>query len=223
MAFGTLKIILKTKAMGKRYVKTSYIKMQDAELNVFARYVITQLTGNSNFTFRAGTLDQLIAQHTAFDKALGAAIDGGKLLTKKKRDAKKALAATLQYAASVVNLQAENDILKLVSSGFILAKEPTPKGKLPVPKKFKVMHDPEGLGIRLQVAANKNAHVYLFFVGPVTDTYDVELLRPYCSTKRTRYIRNLQPGVKYACRACYLGASEDLSYTSVQYIFTQYI
>ncbi|SFU37433.1 hypothetical protein SAMN05216480_10234 [Pustulibacterium marinum] len=204
----------------KRKVRISYAYMKDSQLNVFAGEVITKLTGNTNFTFDAGVLEALTAASVAYRESLEAATGGGMAYTAEKNIARATLLVALRKVAQIVNYQADGDEAKLLNCGFILIRIPT-EVVLPAPINFSVVAGPEGADLILRMKANKDAKSYLFFVGPSETPVVTAKLQQHSSSSCTLHITGLEPGVKYACRAAYLGSSKSkLKYSSIQFACT---
>ncbi|SFU45527.1 hypothetical protein SAMN05216480_10441 [Pustulibacterium marinum] len=208
--------------MAYHKVKTSYRYMKEGLLVTFSEETINQLTGNANFTFPEGMLTALTAAQEKYTLKLSQAFRGGTNNTEEKNLAKTALLDELRLAAQMVNVQANGDVEKLISSGFVMAKV---KGdnNAPVPdvKNFKVKPGPNGFDLEVSVQANASVKNYLFYVGIATENQDLSSLQQYTSNKSTMIISNLQPNVRYACRACYMGTKKENNFTYSSIIYCQ--
>ena len=96
----------------------------------------------------------------AFQTALAAAADGGKLKTAEKNAAREALLDSLRSLALYVQQNCDNDMTKLLSSGFDPRKQPEPAGLLPAPQG--VTLTPTGIHGEMSVrgSAVPNARAY---------------------------------------------------------------
>lgn len=114
-------------------VTLAFTRLPDADLLTKANQVMANMTNNPNFPTPSPALTEVQPLLTAFQTALAAAGDGGKVKTAAKNDAREALVEPLRNLAIYVQQNCGNDLTKLLSSGFEARKTPQPAGILPAP------------------------------------------------------------------------------------------
>lgn len=104
--------------MAKYRVSLGFAQLPDSELDDFAGQVIAGLTGNGAFPTPPETVAQLGTLKTAFEQALADAAQGGTAATAAKNNAREALVGALRKDANYVEINASDDLSKLLSSGY---------------------------------------------------------------------------------------------------------
>ena len=101
-------------------VKTSryYTRLPDLDVSKFTGEVITGLTDNTDLPDPPVKPADLTTLKKTFDDAIVAAADGGTLLTAQKDAARAALVTALNKDASYVDINCDEDLTILLSSGF---------------------------------------------------------------------------------------------------------
>jgi len=101
-------------------VKTSryYTRLPDLDVSKFTGEVITGLTDNTDLPDPPVKPADLTTLKKTFDDAIVAAADGGTLLTAQKDAARAALVTALNKDASYVDINCDEDLSILLSSGF---------------------------------------------------------------------------------------------------------
>ena len=99
-------------------VTLAFTRLPDADLLTKANQVMANMTNNPNFPTPSPALTEVQPLLTAFQTALAAAGDGGKVKTAAKNDAREALVEPLRNLAIYVQQNCGNDLTKLLSSGF---------------------------------------------------------------------------------------------------------
>ncbi len=101
-------------------IRTSraYARWPDLDVSAFAGEVVAALTGNTNFPTPPVTPADLTTLKAAFDDAIVTAASGGPLQTALKDAARAALIAGLNKEASYVDINCNEDMAILLSSGF---------------------------------------------------------------------------------------------------------
>ena len=99
-------------------VSLGFAKLSDMELDNFAQSVIDALTGNSTYTSPPVTLANLQAATDDFTTKLAAAQTGGPPDTAAKNNSRQTLVGMLRQMSSYVQINCNNDMALLLSSGF---------------------------------------------------------------------------------------------------------
>lgn len=97
---------------------------------VIANVVHEHMLGNPHFAGAGALLAELQDTSTKLAEANSAALDRGRIACAHKREMVKCIDSVLSRLATYVNSQAAGDVAKLVSSGFPLAKTPSPISSL---------------------------------------------------------------------------------------------
>ena len=109
-------------------------KDSDAQLNQDTETIIASMTGNTNFPTPSPTLAVISTALAAFTVALADAADGGVEKTAIKNAKRAELVSLLRQLASYVFATSNEDMTKLLSSGFPAQKTARPPiGPLPTP------------------------------------------------------------------------------------------
>jgi hypothetical protein len=191
----------------KNHVLRDYSGKQDGQLGDFALHIATSLTGNANFTTPPLTPAALTTQANGFNTAVSACVDGTQADTLTKNTLKTALIATLDQLANYVELTANNDPQKIVSSGFSLAsttRTPQVPGMTSILSATNVASGK--LGLELQVADNAWAYIVEYTALPngavktatFTNAHDVVLT-------------GLTPGTMYSMRVQVMGSGNQVT------------
>jgi hypothetical protein len=138
-----------------------------------------------------------------------------------KNEARVALLENLRTIGMEINLQANNDLLKLQSSGFHLAKERSKVGILPKPTGFTVKSGDNSGDLLCNVDANPNASMYNFYSAPVPAPANINDWRLTPSTNRKKNIPGFIPGKQYELKCAYQGSEDTLIYSDSVFIFAQ--
>ena len=119
--------------MAKPFVSFAFSKAADADLIVKTDLIIVSMTGNTNYLKPTPTIASVQAAQTAFQEAVTAAADGGKVKTALKNAARDTLLGLLRNLGLYVQQNCNDDLATLLSSGFDARKAPVPAGILPAP------------------------------------------------------------------------------------------
>src|SRR5258705_12990294 len=113
-----------------------FAKLSDAQLEVKAQFIITQMD-NAYFPTPDPALGDLQDALTDFKNAVIAAKTGNRLDAAIKTQKRDALVDLLHLEANYVQFIAKGDVVKLMTSGFTLAKQPAPAPGLTKPVNLK--------------------------------------------------------------------------------------
>ena len=93
--------------------------------------IVTYMTGNPNYLRPAPDLALVTSANEDFAAAIAAAADGGKQLTSAKKAKRLELVALMRQLANYVQGACDNDMTKLLSSGFPVQKPDRSRASIP--------------------------------------------------------------------------------------------
>ena len=178
----------------------SFTKVRDSELANTAQNIVNKMTINPNFTDPQPPLTTIQEYITAYSAALVKAKDGNKEDTANKNACRLTLETALHRLGNYVNLVAENDVVKLDSSGFPISKLPEPIGILEAPN-LTVYYGKNPGEIIIEMSVVPKASGYLVLYSPLpapaenAEWYD----KLFSGAKGT--LTNLKSGAKYIFKA----------------------
>jgi len=193
--------------MSKLRLLRSYNQLADAPLADFGLHVAGKLDGNAAFPNLPFTVAALTAKANELSTSIGVAADGTKEDTAHKNAVRAELIAMLDTLAGYVEITAQNNEEKMLSSGFGLANT----GRTPaVPGMTSILSVTNlattKLGLELAVADNAWGYIVAISSAPgvwmmvntFTDPHDVVL-------------SGLTPGTVYAIRVQVIGSGNQRS------------
>jgi hypothetical protein len=107
----------------------------------FARQVVTKMTGNANFTTPVPPLLDVTAGLDDLQAKADAAVGGGVIATSLRDTAWEASIMQIRGLGGYVQLNGQNNIDILQSSGFSITRTPAPVGPLPAPQNLRVIYN----------------------------------------------------------------------------------
>ncbi len=141
----------------------SFTKVRDSELANTAQNIVNKMTTNPYFTDPQPPLTTIQDYIAAYSAALVKAKDGSKEDTANKNACRLTLETALFTLGNYVNLVAENDVVKLESSGFPLSKLPEPIGILEAPHlTVSYGKNPGELIIEISVVPKASGYIVLY-------------------------------------------------------------
>ena len=210
--------------MKKKFALISFgtAKYSDSELFIKAGTRHTALTGNTNFPtpYPAPTppLADLATAKGVYQTALEESDNGrGGVLKTQAKDAARATVETILRAlGKYVNVVADGDETKLMSSGFTLSKEPERAQQLPAPANLRLLKRIAGR-MTFAVDALDGADGYIFELIE-TDANGVPVpgaqLRALPSTTTSIEFEGLTAAKYYSCRASGYNYRKEYIYCS---------
>jgi hypothetical protein len=191
----------------------NFSKLKDDELNTKANHILLCMTGNLHFPDATSKTAKVQTALDDFNEALIAAEDGGRPKTADKIKKRKALEKALKELALYVQLNCNDDVVILLTTGFDVYKDSEPAEEPGAPVNFKVEAGKNSGSVIVSVDANKLARMYVFDYALVTETGE-----PNWKTaigKKRMVIKDLIPGKKYMFRAALKGNSADLVFSEI--------
>lgn len=189
---------------------TNFTHFSEANLSELAATVIQNCTGNANFTFTGNALADVTAAAADFNTKMANVTTGGPTAVTVKDIAKKVLTDALHVVALQVNLQANNDVAKLQSSGIPLVQHGTAQ-VMPVPTGLQVqLTDVSGsVNISVDVPAVSH-HGTLFAYTPAANApASANDWKHKHGNGHSFTLSGLTAGSTYQFAAAYKGRDED--------------
>jgi len=194
---------------------TNYSRYRDAELEQKAQAVLDALSNNPRFPEPLPGFDQLPETLERYERAVAAAqINEGKLEVMRKNEARRQLMGVLQTLAVNIMARGPQDLETLLSTGFDLAKSPTPVGVLAKPTNFRLKPglQPGSVALDLDPVRGARAYLFQYTTAPVTagSTWTSEV-----APRSNTTIGGLASGQQYAFRVAGIGTNETRIFSDV--------
>lgn len=199
--------------MAQLRITNGFAGMTDLDFLGKVRYILAEMTGNANFPTPDPTLASVTTLANEFEQAINDA-DAGGPYDKSVRDSKKEeLIDTMHNLGNYVLFIAKGDRLIAESSGFTIAKDPTPQP--PIEK-------PDGLSLIDGVNAGELLLLFKRVLGARSYLYQISL-DPSDETKwvtmhgtiRKNLFTGLESGKKYYVRVIAVGTNSQVVYSDV--------
>jgi hypothetical protein len=191
----------------KNHVLRDYSSKTDGQLGDFGLHIATSLNGNATFTTPPVTPAVLTTQSNGFNTAVSACVNGTPANTLAKNTLRAALIATLDQLATYVELTANNDPQKIISSGFSLAsnqRNPAVPGMTSI---LSVTNVASGkLDVELSVADNAWAYIVEYTAQPNGAKLTATFTNP-----RDVTLTGLTPGTLYFIRVQVMGSGNQVT------------
>ena len=185
----------------------SYGKFPDLDVSAFTGGVIVGFTGNEELADPPVKPTALATLKKTFDDAIIAAAEGGTLATAQKDAARAALVAALNKDASYVDINCDEDLTILLSSGFEAVSTNRAQTVLNPPEVIAADYAQAGK-IRLRVKGDPNRRAVLGRCKTMDGDWG-----PVLTFKNSREILfgGLKAGTTYVMQLCGLGGSTGQS------------
>lgn len=207
--------------MAKAQVIIDYSDETDQDLRLISSNVYASLNGNPYFTWPPSKLDTLKDSVDDFDFKLSEARNNDSIKIAKKNDSRVVIVSILHDMAQEVNRQANGDIVKLKSSGFILARSRGSVGPLEAPTNVKVVNGPNPGEISCSVDAHPDAIMYFFYFATVPAPENIEDWRLKHTTQHSKTFKGFKSGSLQAVICAYRGTSDELNFSKPINIYVQ--
>ena len=184
-----------------------FATLPDTDLSRFSGTVIDGLTSNTQYPTPPETPASLTSKKTAFDQAVIKAARGGSLATAQKNAARAALIHALTKDASYVDINCDEDLSLLLSSGYEPVSTNRAQRMLNPPQVIAVEAVQSG-ELRARIKADPNSKS---FVGRIKATGSE--FGPSISFKNSRSIifKGLTAGLTYVFERMAIGGSTGQS------------
>jgi hypothetical protein len=185
----------------------SYGRFPDLDVSAFSGGVIAGLTGNTDLADPPVKPTALATLKKTFDDAIIAAAEGGTLATAQKEAARAALVTALNKDASYVDINCDEDLTILLSSGFEAVSTNRAQTVLNAPQVLAAEHVQAGQ-IRLRVKGDPNRKAVLGRCKTMDGDWG-----PVLTFRNSRSIlfQGLKAGTTYVMQLCGLGGSTGQS------------
>ncbi len=186
----------------------SFTKVRDSEIANTAQNIVNKMTINPYFTDPQPPLITIQEYIAAYSSALVKAKDGSKEDTANKNACRLTLETALFTLGNYVNLVAENDVVKLESSGFPLSKLPEPIGILEAPTlTVHYGNNPGELIIEISVVPKASGYIVLYSTLPAPADNNEWYETVFSGTRGT--LSNLKSETKYVIKAAAISSEAN--------------
>jgi hypothetical protein len=188
-------------------VSLGFARLPDAELDNFTQAVINQMTGNAAYPAPPVTLANLQTARNDFTAKIAAAHSGGPSDTAAKNNSRQSLLGLLRQLAIYVQMNCNNDMAILLSSGFQAMSTNRAQSPLDQPQSLVIKNGTSGQLVA-SVSPVKNTSMYEGRAkGPAGDW------TPSVFTGDSQHITldGLTPGTTYTVQVRALGGSTGQS------------
>ena len=189
-------------------VLLDFTKLTDSHLVIFTQRIIDHITGNATYPTPPVTMVLLGTTNDSFRDAIVAASMGGIMLTATKDALRATVEDMLRKTASYVNIHADNDMEKLLSSGFEPASTNRVSYPLPQPEVPTVTNGPS-TQLFVSVTSIPNARNYETRIKPEAGTTWGDSV--FTTSARQITLNGLTPGERYTVQVRALGGATGLS------------
>jgi hypothetical protein len=172
-----------------------YSRLNDPSLTMKAHCVIEALTGNLNFPILHPSLVDFTTLHATFEESLMKATSGDRVLIAMKNQAKANLVAGMRLVAQDVTGIAQNDKVKLASSGFDLASTGDTGLNISTPTEFRILDGMNNGELKFICKRVPNAIAYVLEHTEDTPTAETSW-KTQTSSTREFTLKGLRSGVK---------------------------
>ncbi len=197
----------------KPRVSRSFTRLRAALLLLFARNVVTMMTGNPAFTTPFPTLPTVATGLDTLETTAEAALDRSKVAIANRNAAYAAALSLLRQLAAYVDSHSVDDVAVLISSGFEPVKGATPVGPLPTPYTAYLRQGPISGSIRARTPKVRGAYSYNWRVA--LDSAPNTFLEEVQTTAARYVFEGLTPGETYIVQVSAIGAAGETSWSAV--------
>ena len=189
-------------------------RISDADLRNRATQIVTAMTDNPHFPTPTPSVDAVREILDAYDDALDHCSEADRVKIAIKNQRRKTLENVLHTWGLFVLLNCDNDIAIAMSSGFNIAKTPSPAP--PITKPVAPVLE-SGINPGDLVSKGKPERGALVYLHQYATEAEMQLdqWKSQPSSKSTTVLKNLVPGTKYYCRIAVVGRKDQLVFSDV--------
>lgn len=200
------------KRMPQQRVLLGFTNAPDHALEETAGAVLDGLYGNAAFTTPPVLKPALQTALTDFTTAIAAQAQGGTAATADKNNKRDALVDLLRQLASYVQETSDNDLAKLLSSGFDAVSTSRASQPLEVPSIRDIMNGNSGqLLVRVGPVKNAKAYEVRYALSPLGGTPGAWQSGGLFTNSRSMPVNGLTPGSNYSFQVRAIGGSTGYS------------
>jgi hypothetical protein len=189
----------------------SFTNLSDGNLESKTHSIIGNMTGNANFPTPTPSLAVVEAAAGNYSSALIKALTGNRADVADKNAKRAELENVLRSLCTYVNLTANGDVTKLLTSGFDISKD-RQSIVLTRPENLRVENGTASGTLQISVKAVKGAHAYFHEYTTDVTMAPGSWVSTTGTTSRMQFV-NLQPGTVYYCRVGAIGTNNQLLYS----------
>lgn len=193
--------------MSARRTNRKFAKLPDTELSKFVGTTIAGLTGNADLPDPVVNTKELGTLKTTFDNAIVKANKGGSLATAQKNAARAAVVDALNKNGSYVDINCNDDISILLSSGYQPVSTNRAQTVLPAPQILGVENGQSG-ELRARVKADPTAKSFQGRIKPLGGDFGPTLS---FTNSRSILFKGLTAGLTYVMQLYAIGGSTGQS------------
>jgi len=205
--------------MAQLRITNGFEGMTDLDFLGKVRFILQQMTGNSNFPTPDPTLASVTALANEFEQAINDAEAGGSYDKSVKDGKKEELVDTMHNLSNYVLFTAKGDRLIAESSGFTIAKDPSPQPPIGKPEGL-ILTDGANAG-ELWLSFNRVSGTRSYMSQISLDPADETKWITSHGTIRKNLFTGLESGKKYYVRVVALGTNSQIVYSDVVSRVTQ--
>lgn len=185
-------------------ITNGFDRLSDANLEVKANTIVTAMTGNTYFPTPNPDLPTLQAAVDAYVNALAVAKDGSYYDKAVKNQKRAALIELLHALGNYVLYTSNGDEVAARSSGFTIAKAPSPAPEVSKAENLQLSDGPNAGELQLMFNRVKGAVSYIYQCAPDPITADT-VWGDQTGTVRKAVFSGLESRQKYWCRVVAVG------------------
>jgi hypothetical protein len=193
-------------------ITNGFNRMSDDYLLGRADNIHVSMMGNENFTTPTPTMAALATSIGDFRLAVSKAENGSELDVAVKNDKRNELIDLLHSLGNYVLFTVDGDRTKAISSGFRIAKEPSPMPPITKPENLQVAEGINAGELNIKFKRVIGARSYMIQFAEETTSGAPVWQSQTCTTSKFT-LKQLQSGKKYQVRIAVVGTNEQLLYS----------
>lgn len=201
----------------KGLINRNLKNLSDAEFDSRALHVVNSMTDNSHFPLLQDRLAAIKTAEEKFTADLAAAKTLGRQAVAVKNQSRAVLAGLLNSLALLIMAQTD-DVVMLVTTGFVLRKKNEPRVLL-APTSIKLSAGMNSGEIASFVNKPRGAESFLHQICEAEGTE--RMWTSTATTSNKHLFTNLQPGKLYAVRSAAVGSKGQLAFSPIATMYAQ--
>jgi len=205
--------------MNKGSINRSFKTFSDAEFDTRALHIGTSMTDNEHFPLLQDRLPAIKTAQEKFSADLAASKTLGRLAVAEKNNSRAALASLLSTLALLIMAQT-NDLVQLLTTGFVLRKKPEPR-VITAPNNLTLSAGINSGEILATVTKPKGTDSIMYQICDGSVAPEDRVWISTVSTSNKYLFSNLQPGKLYAVRCGAVGTKGQLAFSAIVTMYAQ--